>query len=76
MMLKCSAESMNAVFAKLSESMKVYLPVDRGDGKTTYDVWAQGKEWSHALNTERSAKGFFFPQTENLIEFKTEVKKI
>ena len=75
-MLKCSVESMNAVFAKLSESMKVYLPVDRGDGKATYDVWEQGKEWSRALNTERSAKDFFFPQTENLMEFKTEGKKI
>jgi len=75
-MLKCSVESMNAVFAKLSETMKVYLPVDRGDGKTTYDVWEQGKEWSRALNTERSAKDFFFPQTENLMEFKTEGKQI
>ena len=31
---------------------------------------------SDALNTARSAKDFFFPQTENLMEFKMEGKKI
>ncbi|MBQ9806362.1 MAG: 4Fe-4S dicluster domain-containing protein [Clostridia bacterium] len=75
-MLKCSVENINAVFAKISEAMKVYLPVDRGDGKAKFEAWAEGKEWSTALNTERSAKDFFFPQTEDLMAFKTEGKKI
>ena len=32
--------------------------------------------WSDALNTVRSAKDFFFPQTENLMDFKLSGKKL
>ena len=31
---------------------------------------------THALNTVRSAKDFFFPQTENLVDFKIKGKEI
>ena len=33
-------------------------------------------EMTHALNTVRSAKDFFFPQTENLVDFKVKGKEI
>ncbi|MGN0173388.1 MAG: 4Fe-4S dicluster domain-containing protein [Acutalibacteraceae bacterium] len=75
-MRKCSLDSLNLVFAKIAESAKLYLPVDADDGKTSYKEWAEGVEWSNALNTVRSPKDFFFPQTENLMEFKTEGKNI
>ena len=41
-----------------------------------YEKWEDGKKLSDALNTVRSAKDFFFPQTENLMDFKVEGKNI
>ena len=52
------------------------MPVDDAKGKTAYTKWADGMQWSNALNTVRSPKDFFFPQMENLVEFKTEGKNI
>lgn len=75
-MRKCLVEDINSVLAQINKAAKVYLPVDGTDGKARFEEWAEGKEWSNALNTERSAKDFFFPQTENLMEFKTEGKNI
>ncbi|MBO5733343.1 MAG: 4Fe-4S dicluster domain-containing protein [Clostridia bacterium] len=75
-MRKVSLDSINKVFAKISESNKLYLPVDGSDGVAVYTEWSEGKEWSNALNTVRSPKDFFFPQMENLMEFKTSGKNI
>ncbi len=75
-MRRCSSDKMNAVFEIFSAKMPVYLPVDGADGKARFEKWEEGKEWSAALNTERSAKDFFFPQTEDLVKFKTQGKNI
>ncbi|MBR2353474.1 MAG: 4Fe-4S dicluster domain-containing protein [Clostridia bacterium] len=75
-MRKCSLESMNSVFAEIAKAARLYLPVDGTDGSASYKEWNEGTVWSQALNTVRSPKDFFFPQTENLMEFKTEGKKI
>ena len=75
-MRKCSLDSINAVFAEIAKSASLYLPVDGTDGKTKFTKWAEGTQWSNALNTVRSPKDFFFPQTENLMEFKTSGKNI
>lgn len=75
-MRKCSLDKMNSVFACLAKNLSVYLPVDGSDGKAAYKKWEEGTVWSNALNTVRSPKDFFFPQTENLMEFKTEGKNI
>ena len=74
-MRKCSIKSLDAVFAKITDSAKLYLPVD-GDNGADYKVWEPGVQYSSCLNTVRSAKDFFFPQTENLIEFKVSGKQI
>ena len=52
------------------------MPVDTNDGGAEYKKWEKGTEWSSKLNTKRSPKDFFFPQTENLMEFKTSGKSI
>jgi len=58
-----------------SEKMKVYVPVD--SGKTTdYREYKPGTTVSKKLKTTKSAKDFFFPQTENLVEFKISGKNI
>ena len=75
-MRKSSIASMNAIFAEIAKSATLYLPVDESNGKAKYTKWEEGKVWSDALNTVRSPKDFFFPQTENLMEFKTSGKNI
>lgn len=75
-MKQVSLTSLNRLFSFLSETQKVYLPVDEGDGIAAFEPWAPGKQLSKALNTVRSAKDFFFPQTEDMVHFKVEGKKI
>lgn len=75
-MRKCSAHKIDELFALISESCALYLPVDCDDGTAKFSKWEKGTKWSNALNTVRSPKDFFFPQTENLMEFKTSGKNI
>lgn len=74
-MRKISLDKLNELFAALSSNSELYLPVD-ANGGAKFEKWEEGKEFSNALNTVRSAKDFFFPQTENLVDFKTEGKNI
>ena len=68
--------NLNAFFAAVAAKQALYLPVDNSVGKAEYKKWQDGTVMSDALNTARSAKDFFFPQTENLMEFKMQGKKI
>ena len=74
-MRKISVEKLDVLFSAIEKTHNVYLPVDTETG-AKYDKWQEGVKLSKALNTVRSAKDFFFPQTENLMAFKTEGKKI
>ena len=75
-MRKCSLEKINLVFAEIAKNAELYLPVDQTDGSAAYKKWEEGTAWSSALNTVKSPKDFFFPQTEDLMRFKTEGKNI
>lgn len=75
-MRKCSLDKVNVLFAEIAKNASLYLPVDQNDGSAVYKKWAEGTVWSNALNTVRSPKDFFFPQTENMMEFKTSGKNI
>ena len=66
---------MNDLFAFIAKDKQLYLPVDTNGG-AQFLPWTEGTELSEALNTARSPKDFFFPQTENLMAFKREGKKI
>ncbi|MCI5771810.1 MAG: 4Fe-4S dicluster domain-containing protein [Clostridiales bacterium] len=74
-MRKVALSNLDAFFAAVAEKETLYLPVDNAAG-AAYEQWAPGKKWSSALNTVRSAKDFFFPQTENLMDFKVSGKTI
>ncbi len=75
-MLKLSKQNLNSLFARISENYKLYMPLV-GEKGANYGEWSEGKEYAaNALNTGKSPKDFFFPQTENLMAFKTEGKKI
>jgi len=74
-MRKISLSKLDELFAAISEANPLYLPVDSAAG-AKYERWESGKTLSKALNTVRSAKDFFFPQTENLVNFKMQGKMI
>ena len=74
-MRRISIDKLNDLFALVSSSETLYIPVDTESG-AKYEKWEDGKKLSDALNTVRSAKDFFFPQTENLMDFKVEGKNI
>ena len=74
-MRKCSLNSLDAVLKKIAEAQKLYVPVDTKGG-AQFKVWEEGMSLTKELNTVKSPKDFFFPQTENLMEFKTEGKEI
>lgn len=75
-MLKCSLDKIQLLFAEIAKNANLYLPIDAPDGSASYAEWREGAEWSNALNTTKSPKDFFFPQTEDLMRFKTEGKNI
>ena len=74
-MRKCSLNSLNDIFSKIAENNSLYLPVDTNEG-AAFKKWENGTEMSRALNTNRSAKDFFFPQAEELMEFTVNKKEI
>ena len=74
-MRKCSLNNLNALFNEIAKNATLYIPVDTEKG-ASYKKFEDGMVMSNALKTNRSAKDFFFPQSENLMEFKTEGKKI
>ncbi len=74
-MRKISLDKLNELFRAVSSDNALYIPVD-ANGGARFEKWEEGKTLSDALNTVRSAKDFFFPQTENLMDFKTEGKTV
>ncbi len=74
-MRKLALDRLDTLFAAIAAEHTLYLPVD-GKAGARFEKWEDGKVLSDALNTVRSPKDFFFPQTENLMDFKTEGKKI
>ncbi len=75
-MKKIAKERLNELYAKISESMGLVLPIKKA-GEVNYDVFENGKEVSlETLKTVKSPKDLFFPQSENMMKFKTEGKNI
>lgn len=75
-MLKISADKLNSLFDAISAKQTLYITVDNDNGSAEYKKYESGMTLSKSLNTVRSAKDFFFPQTENLADFKVEGKNI
>lgn len=77
-MKKVSRSNLDACFAAIAASKKLYLPVADGEEKrgAKYAVWTEGTAYSTVVNTVRSAKDFFFPQVENMAKFKMSGKTI
>jgi len=74
-MRKTSLQNLDVLFSEIAKNYSLYLPVDTNGG-SKFEKWADGKKLSDELNTVRSPKDFFFPQTENLMDLKLEGKKV
>ena len=75
-MRKCLISKSDLLFDKIAENCKLYIPVDAERNRVVYKMYESGMKMSDALKTDRSVKDFFFPQTENLMEFRTQGKNI
>lgn len=74
-MLKLNLANADALYARLSDCAKLYLPV-RKAGQVDYDLWEAGCEVALEEMTVKSAKDLFFPQSENLMAFRLSGKSI
>lgn len=75
-MRKLELTKIQDLFARIAADKALYLPVDGADGKASFQKWSDGKEWSESLNTVKSPKDFFFPQTEDMMRFTVQGKNI
>ena len=75
MMLTCPVSKLDALLEAMAAQASLYLPVDHESG-AKFEKWTPGVTLSRALNTVRSAKDFFFPQSETLMNFKVSGKNI
>lgn len=80
-MRKCALENKNTLLSVMAKVARLYVPTDGADEKSKlagayYAEWKDGAVVSGRLNTTRSPKDFFFPQTENLMTFQMTGKKL
>ena len=75
-MFQLPIDKLPALFAAIAAQEALYIPADDASGQARYQRWQEGMTLTHALNTVRSAKDFFFPQTEDLVDFKVKGKEI
>ena len=63
-------------FALISREQALYLPLEEGD-HAAYGLWSPDARLRlDDLNTNKSPKDLFFPQSENLVAFKAQGKTI
>ena len=74
-MKKISMENIYSLFDEITKSQKLYIPTDKGD-IAEFTQYEDGVRLTEKYNTNSSAKGFFFPQTENLYDIKMNGKKL
>ena len=67
---------LNELFAAIAAEQQLYLPADDASGQANYTRWQEGVSLTKHLNTVRSAKDLFFPQVENLVDFRVEGKNL
>ena len=75
-MKKLPVSKLQELFQAINAQQELYIPADDASGQARYQRYTDGMEMTKALNTVRSAKDFFFPQTENLVDFKVKGKEI
>lgn len=75
-MKKIAVNALNDLFAKISGEKTLYLPIEFA-GQVDFGLWTEGaKVRLDILKTNKSAKGVFFPQVEDMVRFHTCGKNI
>ena len=75
-MKKIAISNIEKLYAEISGLQELYLPVKKA-GATNFAKYEGGAEVDiNSLQTVKSAKDLFFPQSEDMIEFKVDGKKI
>ncbi|MBQ8885464.1 MAG: 4Fe-4S dicluster domain-containing protein [Clostridia bacterium] len=75
-MYRIKKTDLNALYAAIAKTSGLFIPIRRAD-EVNFAVWGEGKEVSlETLKTVKSPKNAFFPQTENMMKFKTEGKSV
>ena len=75
-MKKLLRSDLPAMFAAIAVNQQLYIPADDPTGQAKFTSWHEGVVLSEKLNTVRSAKDLFFPQVENIVNFKVSGKKM
>lgn len=66
---------LDGLFAAIAAEKPLYIPADQG-GVARFLRWEPGMALTEDLNTARSAKDLFFPQVENLADFRVTGREI
>ena len=70
-MKKIKTSALDRLFAAIAATRELYLPV-KGEKEVAYKLWSEGTKYAaDAVNTVRSPKDLFFPQSENLYAMRT-----
>ena len=75
-MKRLPISALDRLFASIAEQTTLYIPADDVKGQALFTPWSEGLSLTKKLNPVRSAKDLFFPQVENLVNFKLSGKKI
>ena len=74
-MIKIKRENLGEFFSAVQQKMPLYLPI-RKAGELNFGAYGDGEFDLDALKTVKSAKDFFFPQSETMMKFRKEGKNI
>ena len=74
-MKKIAISQLSDLFNAISARQKLYIPADN-KGQAQFLPYVEGMEMTKQLNTVRSAKDLFFPQTENIVGFEVAGKSV
>ncbi len=76
MTVKIAKENLSRFFDTVSERFPLFMPLRKREN-TDYGYYEKGSEFDlETLKTSKSPKNVFFPQSENMMKFRTEGKKI
>lgn len=74
-MKKISMSQIDSLFKAIAEHQALYIPTDNGD-VAEFARYKDGMKLTERYNTNRSAKDFFFPQTESLYDIRMNGAKL
>ena len=76
-MRKIALDNLPKLFAAIDKTAQLWLPLlDEKSDIVDFSLWREGATARLCGKTDKSGKDFFFPQSEDIVSFKTEGKEI